>query len=76
MAEHKLQERTKNLETKHGEKQFLSTMPLAKNGDRQTEQGNQTPSLCQGQKQLRMDHVPKYQIKTMKLLQENINGTF
>lgn len=23
-----------------------------------------------------MDHVPKYQMETMKLLQENINGTF
>lgn len=23
-----------------------------------------------------MDHAPKYQMKTMKLLQENINGTF
>lgn len=23
-----------------------------------------------------MDHAPKYQTKTMKLLQDNINGTF
>lgn len=75
VAEHKLQERTKSLETNHGEKQSLSTMLLAKNL-RQTEQGTQTPSLCQAQKQLKIDHVPKYQMKAMKLLQVNINGTF